>query len=936
MVGGLLFGIFALIPLVQAQEESQKGASCEWEVRPIERLSAQELGSLTVAEFFRRFEDHPVIVTGLDLAAPLWSPRDIATECPGTFMPTMVPTRHANDEDNADDSRHPDENWSNWAGLEDGPEVSIEDFVEHIENDLQSTAGKKKLHYGFDYNVGKQCPTLRAKLVAPPLASDCLLQRYFVPNRQRQYEWPSLMMGPKGSRSEMHNDDGGLAFWMAVHHGRKHWRVLPHGENNHLTEFDPNKFIPPATGKQPSGVVLQSLQMSGREEYAFKGFAPDFRTFPELCEAIVYDGEVGAGELIYVPNGALHGAMNLETTVATVTNFFHPADARQTVWLKQYICSASSHAQEFVGEDSNACDNMILQIDTDRESGKWDSITMATIIASSSSSSASSCAADTSFPPPSSPEEHLDSWVRDSPIPTEPIQGWPDWDLADLKVYELDNVLSGPRQLMSWARPPRKFDSRPEREELHLVIAKLLRKALERTRQAAAAQLAVAAPEDVDILLSSTRALFDSIEDFYHQAASAINLGWSQIDPTQGDYNEYGPETNFWLKFRPYLHCKHTPRLGPETGGQKAWCNPEYLQEVVKPRFLMSAGSGDDFSYEDFVLEAFPNLNAFVADCFSQHDGNARDGRMHYIPQCLHGDDPGDAGWMKEKDKFVSLPEMAAGLRDRFGDSLGFENFDLIKANIEAYEYPLFGYAMKDPDEHMKHTVQIHLEMHRLGMADGCTWSSLMFGELLFATFMSAGFHPVFTEKWHDSSAAQDVVFVNATFYLQSELYMVREAWKKPRSARQLSPQIPPLHANIISTEFDGYTHAAVRHPHEDDDVSVSFFIPEEYNVVHMYWVNVEDFTFHLKDEEALQNHDTHDGHLFVFLFPEAKTIEAVMIDKSIEEYVVGPLTTEVAIDAIMEEGRLEEFDAQLDEISWNLPTYKQRNDDANASRNPL
>jgi hypothetical protein len=211
-----------------------------------------------------------------------------------------------------------------------------------------------------------------------------------------------------------------------------------------------------------------------------------------------------------------------------------------------------------------------------------------------------------------------------------------------------------------------------------------------------------------------------------------------------------------------------------------------------------------------------------------------------------------------------------------------------------------------------------------------------MFGELLFATFMSAGFHPVFTEKWHDSSAAQDVVFVNATFYLQSELYMVREAWKKPRSARQLSPQIPPLHANIISTEFDGYTHAAVRHPHEDDDVSVSFFIPEEYNVVHMYWVNVEDFTFHLKDEEALQNHDTHDGHLFVFLFPEAKTIEAVMIDKSIEEYVVGPLTTEVAIDAIMEEGRLEEFDAQLDEISWNLPTYKQRNDDANASRNPL
>jgi hypothetical protein len=35
--------------------------------------------------------------------------------------------------------------------------------------------------------------------------------------------------------------------------------------------------------------------------------------------------------------------------------------------------------------------------------------------------------------------------------------------------------------------------------------------------------------------------------------------------------------------------------------------------------------------------------------------------------------------------------------------------------------------------------------------------------EMLFASFLSAGFHPIATEKWHDSNAAQDVVFVNQT-----------------------------------------------------------------------------------------------------------------------------------------------------------------------------
>ena len=55
----------------------------------------------------------------------------------------------------------------------------------------------------------------------------------------------------------------------------------------------------------------------------------------------------------------------------------------------------------------------------------------------------------------------------------------------------------------------------------------------------------------------------------------------------------------------------------------------------------------------------------------------------------------------------------------------------------------------------------------------GLTWSSLMFGELLFATFIGGGFFPVATEKWHDSSAAKDVLFVNATWCDSSFLVFV-------------------------------------------------------------------------------------------------------------------------------------------------------------------
>merc|ERR1712166_731429 len=82
---------------------------------------------------------------------------------------------------------------------------------------------------------------------------------------------------------------------------------------------------------------------------------------------------------------------------------------------------------------------------------------------------------------------------------------------------------------------------------------------------------------------------------------------------------------------------------------------------------------------------------------------------------------------------------------------------------------------------------------HRMGMhTKGKNFNSLIFMNLLFSHFYPGGFHPVFTEKWHDQHAAQDVVWVNQTSWIESELEMSTNIWndgkeeKNQKSERSL------------------------------------------------------------------------------------------------------------------------------------------------------
>jgi len=156
-----------------------------------------------------------------------------------------------------------------------------------------------------------------------------------------------------------------------------------------------------------------------------------------------------------------------------------------------------------------------------------------------------------------------------------------------------------------------------------------------------------------------------------------------------------------------------------------------------------------------------------------------------YMHECLHGLDGGDVAHLSPalQARFKTLPEFMTSVQKQRPD---IETFNIYKANIEAYEYPLFSHLMRDPDVLLRDTWQIAIEMHRMGMSGGAKWSSLMYAELLYATFMSGGFHPISTEKWHDSNAAQDVLFVNATWFIESEVYMTRTAWRNAERSQFL------------------------------------------------------------------------------------------------------------------------------------------------------
>lgn len=379
--------------------------------------------------------------------------------------------------------------------------------------------------------------------------------------------------------------------------------------------------------------------------------------------------------------------------------------------------------------------------------------------------------------------ETVRKWAEDSTIPLSDhvTKQLADYPLANIEKHCRDN-----RDGYAHCAHERTFNDEDAQQALE-DIGGLLRRGLNRLVGTAVALLEGGTVEDseVQFVLTRVRAIQHSFEDFWTQAQLSWAQGPSQLENLP-EHAEYGPETNFWLKFRPYLLCSRVARLGPELGGVKNWCNPEWFQKDGNlPKAILSAGSGAEFMYEDFAMAHFPDAKVVVFDCYFPRDSAFNDpntvrdpDKLKYVELCLSGKQHMDSDQKLYSKKMAEKFQPFDTIMEKVEKDFAIGSFDLHKVNIEAYEYPFYGDILQDPDKHLANTKQIHMEMHRKGMQrHGLSWTSMIYLELLYATFMSAGFHSVSSEHWFDSTAAQEVTLVNQTWFLESELAAYRDIW---------------------------------------------------------------------------------------------------------------------------------------------------------------
>ena len=163
--------------------------------------------------------------------------------------------------------------------------------------------------YLFDRDFASAAPGLAADYEVPEYFSDASGQDLFALLGERErpdYRW--LIVGPARSGSAFHKDPNATSAWNAVVRGSKKWILYP----PHVTPPGVNASADGATVESPMSLVEW---LGGFLEEARAGPGPP----PLECV-------VRAGDVLFVPRGWWHMAINLEETVAITQNFVSPAN----------------------------------------------------------------------------------------------------------------------------------------------------------------------------------------------------------------------------------------------------------------------------------------------------------------------------------------------------------------------------------------------------------------------------------------------------------------------------------------------------------------------------------------------------------------------------------------------------------------------------------
>eukprot|EP00163_Fabomonas_tropica_P005637 TRINITY_DN1524_c0_g1_i1.p1 TRINITY_DN1524_c0_g1~~TRINITY_DN1524_c0_g1_i1.p1 ORF type:complete len:667 (-),score=187.12 TRINITY_DN1524_c0_g1_i1:210-2210(-) len=290
-------------------------------VIPVDRRS-----NLSYEEFFKEYaaKSKPVIITDAfsNLTSVPWTMEHFAKMCNKSIVTAKRYKPGA----------------TTWGRLIDGPTMYLSDFISDLEKNRTLNEGftpiddpdegpldrfGNPLLYVFDWPLPDGCPALMEEFSMPKYFAGDLLQRVprniDVPYRDA---WPSLFIGPGGSKSALHTDSFGSSFWMALFKGRKRWVFFPPEQSSFLYEDRPHQL------------------------FAVNALKPNATEYPLLRHATMAEAILEPGELLFVPAGSPHQVENLEEIIAISGNYIDAANYKRSIYQTGLSGQAGFGGQE--------------------------------------------------------------------------------------------------------------------------------------------------------------------------------------------------------------------------------------------------------------------------------------------------------------------------------------------------------------------------------------------------------------------------------------------------------------------------------------------------------------------------------------------------------------------------------------------------------------
>ena len=190
-------------------------------------------------------------------------------------------------------------------GLCEGRTITIKELFDRYF--LNKRKNQKKVPYPHDIQLETVLPEMFQVYQKHAFFAENLL----LPVNSGTDRWPSLFFGARGTQTNLHVDNMGTSFTMAVFRGRKQFMMIDSNEGDKLCMNRPNKGLHYGVGEDP--------------------FKPDFDRCPSAKQATALFADVNAGDILYVPGSFHHAARNLEDSVGISQNFLTVQDYNSVV-----------------------------------------------------------------------------------------------------------------------------------------------------------------------------------------------------------------------------------------------------------------------------------------------------------------------------------------------------------------------------------------------------------------------------------------------------------------------------------------------------------------------------------------------------------------------------------------------------------------------------